>query len=603
MPVRHTLDAAVYLGALCDADLRPRQWLEVWIQSVGMHGGRKLEGMHTNASLDQRWKRWAGALLEEDPEAVHSGPWQEAHPKPLYYAPSEKAMVHPQLPGDGLTWQLCTDDLVLRKAGLPAFSSTLQRILHAVAPGETHFCAADPQATPGPRLKAPDAAMGFGAGWVPVNPEGGLMLFRTFETYTLRQFKAVLEGHRLDAVNLDADGFLHPEVAPILRTTGYVENRHGFLFSGRRGQHGRALEVFLLKTILFQEVVTSVSRCCAAAGVPFLSLHSSDFRVDMAGRSDRFPAFWSFRTALTRSPDSLPVEIAAGGYRLFQPSAPVQGSEYRPKQLSSGYKGYGTVRLREARDEGADTVILEGTLADIETRRAQRNDLLRLVLPVRGQGMGIHARILSDQQMASDELRFASLPIPVRTDLREALRAVCGAPLESVPFEFQPVASSPCDLYSCAVLGLEILLDPGRVRLALAVDEFLSLVRQVGLEDAKLPLSVRRDRVLAAEPRFLKSLGPQNLLMGSGGGGDEDRPLIPAALWWAYIDAVIRMIPGGVPDGWSRDLGDVNPSTLDACFRGAQEELSGLAEAIRSVLFSDWAQNQEVIQILDQIGV
>jgi hypothetical protein len=603
VPVRHTMDAAVYLGALCDAEKRPRRWVEIWVQSIGSHGGRKPDPLHNNASLDQRWRRWAGALLDENPECIHAGPWQETHPLPTYFKPDAREMVHPAHPDEGRAWQLCTDDFVLRKAGLPGYSGTTQRLLHI--PGgaqESVFVSADPGAAPIPRTRPPGKELGFDPSWIPFNPEGGLMLFRTFEAYSLRQFKAILEGHRLDAVNLEADGLLHPEVAPTLRTTGYLENGHGLLFAGRRGRAGRALEVFLLKTLLFAEVVERVARAAKAGGAPFLNLHASDVRVDLQSESRRLPACWSFRTAVTRSPESLPVEIAVGGYRMFQPVGPVVGSEYRPKILSAAYSGLGTVRIRDVRTDPGDALVAEGTLADIEARRASRHDLLRLVLPVRGQGLVVHARILSDQQMASDELRFETLPQSARTDLKDSLMAIRGAPLESVSYQFQPVASSPCDLYSCAILGLEILIDPSRVRLPLAVDEFLSFVRQLGLEKAEMPLSTRRGRVLSAEPRFSKSLGPQNL-GGSQSPSAEDPSLIPAELWWSYVEILARMIPGGMPDSWARDFGDVNPAALESCFKAPLEELAQLSERIRSVAFSDWPQNQEVIRILDQLAL
>lgn len=601
VPVRYTMDAAVYLGALCDAEGRPRRWVEIWVQSVGSHGGRKPDPLYNNASLDQRWRRWAGALLEEDSDQIHAGPWQETNPLPTYFKPDTREMIHPADPGEGRAWQICTDDFVLRKAGLPAYSGTTHRLLHI--PGssrEAVFVSADPAATPIPKTRAPSRELGFDPAWVPFNPEGGLLLFRSFEAYSLRQFKAILEGHRLDAVNLEADGLLHPDVAPALRITGFLENGHGLLFAGRRGRAGRALEVFLLKTLLFTEVVDRVAQAAKAGGAPFLNLHASDIRVDLRPDSGRLPVCWSFRTAVTRSPESLPVEIAVGGFRMFQPVGPVISSEYRPKQLSAAYSGQGTVRIRDVRTEPGDVLVAEGTLADIEARRASRHDLLRLVLPVRGQGLAVHARILSDQQMASDELRFVTLPQTARADLKDSLMSIRGAPLESVSYQFQPVASSPCDMYSCAILGLEILIDPARVRLPLAVDEFLSFVRQLGLEKAEMPLPTRRARVLNAESRFAKSLGPQNL-GASQSQSAEDESLIPPELWWAYVEILARMIPGGMPDAWSRDFGDVNPAALESCFKAPLEELGRLCERIRSVTFSDWTHNQEVIQILDRL--
>lgn len=602
VPVRHTMDASVYLGALCDARLRPRQWIEVWVQTVGSHGGRRPDAGLNNSALDRRWTEWGEALMEEGPESIHGGPWQEVHPRPLYFMPELRRMIHPAELGAGQLWELCTDDQVLRRAGLPAYAGTVQRLLHLPDPGrDPVFLTADPASTPVSRTQAPSRDHGFDPAWVPFNPEGGLMLFRSLETYSLRQFKAVLEGHRLDAVNLESDGLLHPDVAPTLRSTGYLENGHGLLFAGRRGSAGRVLEVFLLKTLLFAEVVERVAAGIKAGSAPYLNLHASDFRVGLNTEAHRLPVCWSFRTSLSRSPESLPVEITGGSHRIFQPVGPVLASEYRPRQLSSAYSGTGTVRIRDVRTDPGDLLVAEGTLADLGTRRASRSDLLQLVIPVRGSRCILHARILSDQQMSSDELRFETLPQPFRADVNEALTAVRGVPLESVAYQFQPVASSPADLYSCAILGLEILIDPTRVRLPLAVDEFLSFARQLAVAKVDLPLSTRRAEVLAAEPRFVKSLGPQNV-GGANPPSKDAESLVPVELWWTYLEILARMLPGELPDAWARDLGDVNPAALESCFKGVREELSQLSERIRSVLFSDWTQNQEVVRILEKIA-
>ncbi len=598
VPVRHTMDASVYLGALCDGQSRPRHWIEIWVQSVGAHGGRRPDPQMNNASLDQRWKMWAAALQEESAESLHAGPWQEIHPRPTYFSIDLRKMIHPTDLKEGRHWELCTDDFVLRKAGLPAFSGTTGRFLHVPsAVADPVFLTADTTVPPAPRTRTPDKEFGFDPAWIPFNPEGGLMLFRALEPYSLRQFKAILEGHHLEAANLESDTLILPEIAPTLRVKGYLQNGHGLMFSGRRGKAGRCLELFLLKTLLFGEVVEQVAFGVKSSGAPYLNLHANDFRVTLGAGGSRLPVCWSFRTALVRSAESLAIEITGGRNRMFQPVGPVLGSEYRPKQFSAPHAGQGTVRIRDVRVDPGDLLVVEGTLADIEASRARRSDLLQLALPVRGQRWILHARVLSDQQLASGELRFETLGQPVRAELRDALTAVRGAPLEAVAFQFQPVASSPCDLYSCAILGLEILLDPTRVRLPLAVDEFLSFARQVALEDPTLPLPTRRAKVLGAEPRFQTSLGPQNL-----GGQDltpEDaQAVIPAELWWLYFDSLLRMLPGELPDAWARDLGDVNPAALDTCFHGSREELSDLAERIRGVVFSDWPQNREVLEIL-----
>ena len=168
-------------------------------------------------------------------------------------------------------------------------------------------------------------------------------------------------------------------------------------------------------------------------------------------------------------------------------------------------------------------------------------------------------------------------------------------------FKVLPVASSPCDLYSLAVIGLEILIDAQKVSLAVALDECLSLAREVARQDRLLPVAQRRARVLEIEPRFWDSLGPQNLCREP-----LDREaacaLVPAELWWGCFDVLVRMLPGVDPAAWARDLGDANPFALESCFPEALQELSALVERTRSLLFVDWTANRETRKIIDELS-
>jgi hypothetical protein len=227
---------------------------------------------------------------------------------------------------------------------------------------------------------------------------------------------------------------------------------------------------------------------------------------------------------------------------------------------------------------------------------------LWIELPVRGERLAFHGRALSERNLAATEVRFETLSRMVSGPIREALNALKGVPIESVMYRVQPMASSPCDLYSLAVIGLEILLDAEKVPLAVALDECLSLAREMTTQENGLPAAVRRAKVLALEPRFWDSLGPQNLCREALN-REEACALVPAELWWCCFDLLVRMIPGADPASWARDLGDVNAFALESCFQEALKELDELAERARSLLFVDWTSNREARKILNEFSL
>ena len=140
--LRDLPDALVYLGCFVDGSGRPREWLELWVQNV--------DGLETslpayretfsNASLDARWTGQARAFRELDPENFIQTGWESAHPLPSYLDLSATRPVHPGGKEANSQWELCLDDELLRKAGLPAYSTSLFRYLHQPSAGaQTQF--------------------------------------------------------------------------------------------------------------------------------------------------------------------------------------------------------------------------------------------------------------------------------------------------------------------------------------------------------------------------------------------------------------------------------------------------------------------------------
>jgi hypothetical protein len=606
VPLYQLLDADVYLGCLCDSRGKIKEWLEIWVQSVCRkeHGNAASDAGLNNAFLDQKWRERARTLEFLGPESVYAGNWQEEHPRPLYFAPETWELVNPANPkiGDGAPWELCLEDALLKRANLPAYSESVFRYLYnAGQPGDSMFVALDEAAPKNQRVIPADAQAGFADGLVPFNPQAGLLFIRRHSPLLLKDFKRILEGYGWQGAGQAVQKLMPAPLYEAFCDHAYFQNNHGLVFSGRRGRDGRVLECFLLKLMLFQEAVAQTAAVVKEEGRPFLNLDAGDFRVRLSVSGCRLPSCWGFELNLCRASESVVMEIESKGSRFFKPLGGLPPSIYRPKQMSAYRRGQGSVRVRNIRSGNDGLVVCEGTLADVEVFAIGPSDLLWIELPVRGERLAFHARALSEQTLAATEVRFETLGKTIAGPVREALNALKGVPLEGVAFKVQPMASSPCDLYSLGVIGLEILIDTEKIPLAVALDECLSLARQTALLDKEMPIAARRARVLEDEPRFWESLGPQNLCKETLTRG-EACALVPADLWWSCIDVLVRMLPGVDPSSWTRDLGDVNAFALESCFTEALKEMDQFVERARSLLFVDWTSNREVRKILDEFA-
>jgi hypothetical protein len=607
VPLFQTADANVYLGGVCDARGHRKDWLEIWVQTVGRERG-EVGSEWNNAYLDARWRERCEVLTKLTPSAVLGGGWEEEHPLPSYLARDDKgrwAAVHPRHPSVGSegAWRLCQDDSVLRRAGLPRYGESSERYLYEPDLGpEGPLIPAGATAGRGRRLTTAEPEQGFGAHWVGFNPAGGLMFVRRHGQWTLTQFKWILEGYGWEGSGQGRGRVWLAEADRTFGERGYAANNHGLIFSGRWGRSGRVLECYLLKLMLFREVLVSVATALKAEGRPFLDLQADDFRVAVDDAPSRLPRLWAFRLQLGRTSESIAVDIQAGGARFYRPSRPVGESVYRSPDGAKNRPGRGSVRIRNVRDGTSEgTLVLEGTLSSSDLSISRPSDLVRLELPVRSERKLVYVRPVTGANLARDEVRFESLPLLAEAATSEALLALNGVSWDLIPFEVLPQLSSPSDLYSLAVIGLEILLDSRRVRLEMALDECRSLARAIAAQPEGEALTHRRARALDAEPRFAKSLGPQNLLREDLT-EEQVAECLPPELWWPAFDILVRMLPGVLRDGWARDLGDAEPSALHACLQPALEELDALLERVRCVLFGDWVSNREALTVIDEFA-
>ena len=196
--------------------------------------------------------------------------------------------------------------------------------------------------------------------------------------------------------------------------------------------------------------------------------------------------------------------------QYFVPAQPSAISIYQPLGRQA-VKGRASVRIRQLLQEGNGT-LLEGTFATHERLELAGNDLVWFRLSLGLDSIDLYSSLQSETALAEGEWRFRTLPHRLEPQLVERLNAATGVSIGNVSFEQLPQLTTPCDLYALGVLSVRALLVNRHTTLPRALDEILSLARQIALEyDAGIALPLRVRGVCEREARLVAALGPHRL--------------------------------------------------------------------------------------------
>ncbi|HMJ64100.1 MAG TPA: hypothetical protein VK615_02025, partial [Candidatus Binatia bacterium] len=379
-----------------------------------------------------------------------------------------------------------------------------------------------------------------------------------------------------------------------------IQQSGAHLFLSSYGRNGRLVETFHLKLQLLTEAVRLVRAFVQRQQLPFLNLAADSFRVGLEDLGTKLPYFWTAQCALVKPSHAYALPIEAGEFRHFIRARVPGTSAYLPEGLSGSLQGSGSVRIRKVLPPDHGRTTLEGTLVLQEKLTASPNDLLWIRLPLPTGRVDLYGHLYQTESLAQGEARFRTIPQKLSESVVKALTSAEGVSFARSPFEVVPLLSTPCDLYALAVLGVRTFLVNEQMSLAVALDEMLSLARQIATEHrADAPLSDRIRGVLQKDARFAESLGPHRLLR------EEVQPeevykIIPAELWHALMAAIVRMFPGIGPDSMCKDFGDAPALALESVFDAPLRELDQLLVRSRSLIVIDWTYNREVSLAIDE---
>jgi hypothetical protein len=585
-----------YLGALADSAGRVLAWLELWVQLAGPAPGLDETEAGTNPEVDQRWRRWVAALEAAPAGALLHGGAEETHPLPVWLDPERARPVTPTDPASGGAYRLSTDDAALMVAGLETFSDSRRRFLAVPGQPAAGFLAPTGDASGSARPVA-DAQPDGGRGLVPFNPEGGFLLARRLAPMEWSGYAALLSGRPYAGV---------PGVRAPLKLGGPFTNLDDWdrlqqggahLFTGSRGRSGRFHEALHLKLALFLSMLRAVRAQVAATRLPQLNLAPGAFRIDLTPAAGELPVLWTARAVLADPPASVAL-TAPGDLRYFKLAEEGGSSIYRPEGAGRTTRGRGELRIRKVMT-GGDRLQVEATLVAPEVAGASTRDLVWARLPLPGSGtVDLVGNIDAAEGLAQGEARFRTAPLELGAAAQAALRAAEGGVFPGTPFRTIPLLSTPVDLYSLGVLGVQLFLGGSDRPLPTLLDATLSLARAIPAGSGSP--GERAAAVAAADPRWRETLGPQ--LHGHDAGTFvAAAALLPLELWWDILAALGRLFPGAGAQPFCRDFGDAPPHQIDAVFAGPIGAFEVLLLRSQSLLLADWPTNREIAKVIQKV--
>ncbi len=598
--LRNTVDAKILLGCIVDASAQVLDWIELWVQNSGtlINTPTASRLNLSNAMLDDRWNKQFRAFKQLDASAIVTT-GMETSTLPTLIDISARFPAHPMDPESGTPWKLCTDEGLLQQNGLPSYSSTLHRYLYVPASSSaTKFVPVTPGAPTNESTKPLSEIYADDTHTIPFNIAAGLMLVKKHDPIDLETYIDILSGISWDGLKHGRSVLDFGEQINALRKDETTLTSDGRLFLETCGRHGRLIETLHLKLRLLADVISSVHTLVCNLQCPLLNVGPESWQVKLGEVGRGLPFLWTAKAVLSDPGDAIPLAIKDANLQYYLPSPVAGTSIYRPLVSSVPTKGRASIRIRSVLTEANDTTVVEGTFATQERIEIASHDIVWLRINLACGDVDLYAHLESDSAMASGEWRFRTVAQNIKHT--EDLKAAEGVPMPEVQFEIIPLLSSPCDLYSLAVLAIRIFLVDNTNSLPVVLDETLSLMRQIEADfDENVSIEERINDLFSKDNRWLESLGPQHLTFDEVA-SDEIFRIIPPEIWWAILIIIMKMLPGLGPDSECRDYGDAQPGGLHKVFERTMSDIDNLILKTRSLIVSDRESNQEIAAVIQQ---
>ena len=593
--LRDTIDGQVFLGCFADCGGKVREWVEIWVQNVdGLAFRSEAWGEAvTNASLDERWRRQFQLFEGSEGSRLTRTGWETAHPRPVFVDLDKLCPIRP-VDESNRPWELCTENRLLIDKGLPEYGSSLHRYLYIRELGANSKFVPVTSGAPETGDTVSQASITANNRTAPLNAGGGLMLVRSYSPIGFEDFLDLLSGVPWTGRQHGKAPLSLGPTETALKATDLASPADGLLFLAAYGRWGRVVETFHLRLRLLADAFRAVRAAVCHNQRPLLNLTADSFQVMLSEPGSGLPFLWTARPVLVNPGNAVTLPVEGTDMQLFANAGEAAMSVYHPASVGLSIRGIASVRIRQVFTETGGMTGIEGTFFTQERIAATPRDLMWLRLTLKSARVDLYAHLEDTKALARGEFRFRTVPRRMDNKVLQDLKAAEGVPIPQAPFDILPLLNSPCDLYALAVLAARTLfVDEGNT-LPIAIDEVLSLARQVAMDyDESGSLSLRIKVLFESDPRWAKTLGPQRLLR------DEITPeeafaLVPEPLWLDVLTAVVRMLPGVGQDSACKDYGDAPRGGIHKVFDESIKSLDDLVLRTRSLVLVDWQFNREI---------
>src|SRR2546423_13869184 len=110
--LRELPGSRVYLGAVCDAQARIQEWVEVWVQTLELRdlAFSSHQERLANYDFDQRWRAEHEMARANLPDSVIITGMEAKNPNPILIMRAADPDAAACAPVETTTWHLCTED-------------------------------------------------------------------------------------------------------------------------------------------------------------------------------------------------------------------------------------------------------------------------------------------------------------------------------------------------------------------------------------------------------------------------------------------------------------------------------------------------------------
>jgi len=597
--LRELPGSRAYLGAVCDAEARIQEWVEIWVQTIEMKdmSFSSYQEKLSNHAFDQRWHSECRAAKENLPEQFLATGMEEKNPAPILIKQSTTPGNKFFAVSEATRWRVCKEDAVLESFGLPGYATSPFRYLHEpeAATAKT-FLATSADAPVNAHVQSLDRLAGAPDIRALFNPHAGLVRVVRFNPLELEILLQILEGRAWKEASPDTPRFIPRSVYAQLQ--GWSASPKGLPFLlHAKNQPDRLNEILFLKLSLLLDMLKEVRTYARTQQLPLLNLTPASFRVRLPETGDQFPGLWSAKCELVKGGQAYPLKIRSTAQKYFIRLGRIEPSPYLPEGLGAHSFGIGSIRIRNVTNE-TDGTVIEGTLVAEDYLGLDPHDLLWFKLPLAEEKLELFAHVYTTESVGPREARFRTVPTQLSEPVSAALKRAAGTVFARSPYEIWPLLSSPCDLYSLGVMAVRILLANSNTNLPVVLDEVLGLARRFGKTDTdKNAPGSDLNSLVAKDPQLLDLISP-HALVESTLTPAEARKNIRLEIWLDAMSFLLRLFPGTGTQAYCKDFGDVPPLALETVFNQPIGELESLVMRLRSLLVPGVSQNEEIAAIL-----